>query len=151
MGRELTDEEKSLMQAFMPNIDIYGLGMLSILSEEFLKAPSQDNAQNIVNQLCKLYECPDCLVVFLNKTRQFSKDHGVTVQAMYTPGDCNGSFIEVWTLTEKNKKVGKKHILKLLAHEFVHHYDWHALNLDLDHDAGWQSRYEEVYGLLTLH
>lgn len=129
------------------------------LVSELRSCSTSESRQNvcakIVDGLSSLLGLPPCEVAIHDSKRRFvrgSKNHGRNVlMALYTQYHRpHPDTIEIWNRTENGRRLCWFHMLYLLLHEFVHHYERTGLQIVVDHDSGFRQRHKNLWNMATL-
>ena len=107
----------------------------------------QEDAQALVDYLCKKFKIKKCVVKVTNKPQPHSTGYDGNLKrktlGTYTLGT---DVITMYNLTAiKNKEVAINTFADTLLHEFIHHYDMEYLKLGASiHTAGFYKRISDL-------
>jgi len=107
----------------------------------------QEDAQKLVDYLCKKFKIRSCVVKVVNKPQPHTTGYDGNLKrkvcGTYTTGI---EVITMYNLTAmQNKEVAIKTFADTLLHEFIHHYDMEYLKLGASiHTAGFYKRISDL-------
>ena len=107
----------------------------------------QEDAQALIDYLCKKFKIRNCVVKVTNKPQPHSTGYDGNLKSKtlgtYTVGM---DVITMYNVTAiKNKEVSIKTFADTLLHEFIHHYDMEYLKLGASiHTTGFYKRISDL-------
>lgn len=132
-----------------------------------------EDRQKAVNDILKAlssgFGLPTCTIHLYNKKRPLipgrkKGDRKVSFwyRGVYRVNPKKRSLIEIWNMSpceivveghhyEGERTLSWMNILGILLHEFIHHYDYKHLHIDIDHDLGFWSRLRHLRKMVLTH
>lgn len=100
----------------------------------------------ILNEYFKIPRCG--LRVYDYKRPYLAGRANYWLKGQYVPTRQGMPLIKIWNFSENNRKLSSLHILNVFLHEYIHHYDYRCLDIDVGHDSGFWRRLQHLRELV---
>jgi len=131
----------------------------------------QKAAVKILNLLSSEFGLPKCRLKLYDerrptvkgrKPKNASRDMKYWYRGLYEYEPRKQSLIKIWNISvcevvldgeviQAERTLSWIHIVNVLLHEFIHHYDIKGLKIEIDHDLGFWKRFQHLRKLVFSH
>lgn len=106
---------------------------------------SAKDRRNILYNIAKIlnnhFGLPNCgLKIYKSNRPHLSGNSDYWLKGQYIQNKRGLPLIRLWNFSENGRRLSSQQILNIFLHEYIHHYDFKHLKIDVDHDIGFLKR-----------